>query len=214
MQVRIGEASPYRHLRGRPLYLDPSALARVQLCGYGQCESSCCRFGSFVSDDRRRAIADHIDGIRRYLPAAVAELDVAALVPFSGVWPDDRMYPGVPVYETARSGGQCCFVTAQPDGKSGCAIHKYAAGAGLAWKQLKPNGCVLFPLLLSVTAGGKVRLFKARRRGCACCSAAEPGTGERLIDIQRKSVEYLFDLTGAAFDALLDQVSPAEPPAR
>jgi hypothetical protein len=138
------------------------------------------------------------------MAAADAATDFAVLVPFSGLWPEDRMYPGAPLYDTRRSGGTCCFVTAKPDGKSGCAIHKYADAAGLAWKQLKPNGCVLFPLLLSVTGAGRVRLFRARRRDYACCNTAGPDDGERLIDIQRKSVEYLFDLSAADFDALLD----------
>jgi hypothetical protein len=209
MEVRIGAASAYRHLRGRPLYLDPSVLARVRRCDYGHCASACCRFGAYVSDDRRQAIGEHIDGIRPFMAEAEAARDVAALVPFSGIWPADRMYPGAPLYETRRSGGQCCFVTAKPDGRSGCAIHKYADAAGLAWKQLKPNGCVLFPLLLSVTAAGRVRLFRARRR-YACCEAAVPGDGERLVDIQRKSVETLFDLAPADFEALLAGLAAAD----
>ena len=213
MQVRIGEASPYRHLRGQWLYLDPSVLSRVQRCDYGECESACCRFGTFVSDDRRRAIEQHIDGIRPFMAEAVAATDFAQLVPFSGIWPKDRMYPGAPLYETLRHRGTCCFVTEKPDGKSGCAIHKYADSAGLAWKQLKPNGCVLFPLLLSVTDAGRVRLFKARRRNYACCNA-DPVGGERLIDIQRKSVEYLFDLTAAEFEALRDGLSATAQPVR
>ena len=211
MEVRIGAASAYRHLRGQPLYLHRSALERARRCDYGACESACCRFGAYVGADRRAAIAAHVDGIRPLLAEGDGE-DFAALVRFSGVWPRDRMYPGEALYETARRGGACCFVTAKPDDTSGCAIHKYADAAGLPWRQLKPAGCVLFPLLLSVTAGGRVRLFKARRRYCPCSAAGGPDAGERVIDIQRESVEYLFDLTASSFDALLDGVAAAKAP--
>ena len=34
--------------------------------------------------------------------------------------------------------------------------------------------------------------------------------GERVIDIQRDSVEYLFDLTASSFDALLDGVAAGD----
>src|SRR5262249_43144285 len=118
-------------------------------------------------------------------------------------------YPGEALYATARRNGACCFVTAQPDGKSGCAIHKYADAAGLPWRQLKPPGCVLFPLLLSVTASGRVRLFKARRGHCPCNTTADAGAGERLIDLQRESVAHLFDLTAASFAVLLDGAAAA-----
>jgi hypothetical protein len=207
MEVRIGAASAYRHLRGQPLYLDRSVLECVRPCDYGACDSACCRFGAYVGADRRAAIAPHLDGIRRFMATGVAAADPAALVRFAGVWPKDRMYPGEALYETVRRGGACCFVTAKPDAKSGCAIHKYADAAGLPWRQLKPPGCVLFPLLLSVTARGRVRLFKARRGFCPCSTAAELDSGERLIDLQRESVEYLFDLTASSFAALLDGVA-------
>src|SRR5262249_5756322 len=72
------------------------------------------------------------------------------------------------------------------------------------WRQLKPAGCVLFPLLLSVTAGGRVRLFKARRGYCPCSAAAGSEAGGRLIDLQRESGEYLFHLTASSFAALRD----------
>jgi hypothetical protein len=207
VEVRIGASSAYRHLRGRPLYLDRSVLERVRSCDYGACESACCRFGTYVGADARAAIAAHLDDIRPLLANGAAAGDVAALVPFSGVWPKDRMYPGEALYETARRDGACCFVTAVPDGKSGCAIHKYADGAGLPWRQLKPPGCVLFPLLLSVTASGRVRLLKARRGYCPCSTAAGPEAGERLIDLQRESVEHLFDLTASSFEMLLAGVA-------
>jgi hypothetical protein len=210
MDVRIGAASAYRHLRGHPLYLDRSVLDRVRRCDYGTCDSACCRYGAYVGDDRRRAIAAHLDGIRPFMASGAAAGDVAALVRFSGVWPKDRMYPGEALHDTARRDGTCCFVTAKPDGKSGCAIHKYADAAGLPWRQLKPAGCVLFPLLLAVTAGGRVRLFRARRGYCPCSATAEPEAGERLIDIQRESVEYLFDLAAASFEALLEGVAAAK----
>ena len=210
MEVRIGAASAYRHLRGQPLYLDRSALERVRPCDYGACDSACCRFGAYVGADGRAAIAAHLDGIRPFMAEGAAAGDLAALVRFAGVWPKDRMYPGEALHDTVRRDGTCCFVTAKPDGKSGCAIHKYADAAGLAWRQLKPPGCVLFPLLLSVTASGRVRLFKARRGYCPCSTAAGPKAGERLIDLQRESVEYLFDLTASSFAVLLGGVAAAK----
>lgn len=209
MEVTIGAASAYRHLRGQPLYLDRSVLERVRPCDYGACDSACCRDGTYVGDEGRAAIAAHLDGIRPFLAEGGTAADFATLVRFAGVWPKDRMYPGEPLYDTLRRDGACCFVTAKPDGKSGCAIHKYAATAGLPWRQLKPPGCVLFPLLLAVTASGRVRLFKARRGYCPCSTAAGPEAGERLIDVQRESVEHLFDLTPSAFEALLDDLAAA-----
>ena len=210
MDVRIGAASAYRHLRGQPLYLDRSALERVRPCDYGACDSACCRFGTYVGADGRAAIAAHLDGIRPFMAEGAAATDFAALIRFAGVWPEDRMYPGEALYDTLRRDGACCFVSAKADGKSGCAIHKYADAAGLPWRRLKPAGCVLFPLLLSVTASGRVRLFKARRGYCPCSTAAGPGAGERLIDLQRDSIEHLFDLTAASFAALLDDVAAAK----
>lgn len=172
-------------------------------CRYGPCRSECCARGAWVGAERRGDIADHLEAIRPWLEPAFAGAPLDRLLPYRGTWPKDRMHPGAPLYATRTAGGRCCFVTSRPDGHSGCAIHKYADAAGLPWMDLKPGGCVLFPLQVAVGPAGRVRLFRAAWRDSPCCGAAEPGAGERLIDLQRSSVARIFDLDAAALDSLI-----------
>src|SRR5258706_2650116 len=102
MDVRIGAASAYRHLRGHPLYLDRSVLERVRACDHGACESACCRFGAYVGGDGRAAIAAHLDGIRPFMADRAAGGDPAAPVPLNRVLPKDPIDPGEPLYVTLR----------------------------------------------------------------------------------------------------------------
>lgn len=201
--VVIGPRAAYAHLRGRPLYLDPSAYERVPPCRYGECRSECCGHGAWVGPDRRDGIAAHLEAIRPWLAPAFAGSSIDDLLPFGGSWPKDRMYPGDPLYQTRIAMHRCCFVTTAPDGKSGCAIHKYADAAGRDWMDLKPSGCVLFPLKVAVSAGGRVRLFRATWRDSPCCRPTGSGAGERAIDLQRDSVGRLLDLDAAALDRLI-----------
>jgi hypothetical protein len=201
--VPIGPGAAYVHLRGRPLYLDAGAYERVPPCLYGTCRSECCGHGAWVSPNRRAVAAAHLEAIRPWMEPAHAGLSLDELLPYGGTYPRDRMYPGDPLYQTRIAGGRCCFVSRRPDGNSGCAIHKYADAAGLDWMDLKPSGCVLFPLKVAVTAGGRVRLFRATWQDSPCCRQAEPGVGERLIDLQRSSVGRIFDLDEAALDRLI-----------
>jgi hypothetical protein len=201
--VAIGPRSPYTHLRGHPLYLDPGAYERVAPCRYGACRSECCGQGAWVSPSRRVGIAARLDAIRRWLAPPFAAFTIDQLLPYGGTWPRDRMHPGEPLYQTRIAGRRCCFVTAVPDGHSGCAIHKYADAIGLDWMELKPSGCVLFPLKVSVGPAGRVRLFRAAWRDSPCCRKAGADAGERLIDLQRGSVGRIFDLDEAALDRLI-----------
>ncbi|MFO1055478.1 MAG: hypothetical protein U1E53_00755 [Dongiaceae bacterium] len=207
--VVIGPRAAYVQLRGRPLQLDPGACDRVEPCLYGPCRSDCCSRGAWVDAERRDAIAGHLEAMRPWLAPPWAGLPADRLMPYRGTWPNDRMHPGVPLHATRTAGGRCCFVTTAGDGHCGCAIHKYADAAGLDWTALKPAGCVLFPLKVAVGPAGRVRLFRAAWREVPCCRLAEPGAGERLIDLQRDSVARIFDLDAAALDRLVGPAGTA-----
>lgn len=213
----IGPNCGYVALRGKSLRLSPTVYDHVMDCSYGVCKANCCNHGCWVSRSRADLIKDHFEGIKPYLsedaPKNIDELIIpnpkAATVLY------DPIYEGMEVLQSAmnRKTGKCVFLTEHPDNVIGCSIHKYLHESGAAdWHEVKPLGCILFPVMAQVPKKESDIVLLRRRswKESRCCQlTASPEEGPRLIDVQKKSISKLFDIPIERLDSIIDWFEPS-----
>ncbi|HLK38976.1 MAG TPA: hypothetical protein VKU41_19580 [Polyangiaceae bacterium] len=103
-------------------------------CEY--CHDSCCRYGADIDAQNVARVEAHAAGLERFTGVARERW-------WTGVWTEDREFPGGRQTRTHVEEGACVFRSRTA---RGCMLHSYAVEEGIDYHLLKPMVSALFPV--------------------------------------------------------------------